>query len=115
MTSRPGSTPADRPFDGPPPMSVGGVTLDVSTRSVRTPAGHEISLTPLQSALLAHLMARPGRVCTRDELMCQALGYSVPVGSRTVDVHIATLRSKLGAAVTIRSVRGVGYALEPSS
>jgi DNA-binding response OmpR family regulator len=80
---------------------------------VATPGGREVALTPLQAALLAHLMNRPGRVCTRDELMCQALGYSVPVGTRTVDVHVATLRGKLGGALTIRSVRGVGYTLEP--
>lgn len=111
--TRPGRTTSDRAQAGPPVVSVGGVTLDVDHRMVATPGGHEVALTPLQAALLAHLMYRPGRVCTREELMCQALGYPVPVGTRTVDVHVATLRGKLGGALTIRSVRGVGYALEP--
>lgn len=73
-------------------------------------------LTPLQTAVLAYLMSRPGQVCTRQDLMCEALGYPNAVGSRTVDVHVATIRSKLGGALRIRAVRGVGYALErPSS
>ena len=110
--SRPGRTTSHRARAGPPVVAVAGVTLDVDHRRVATPGG-EVALTPLQAALLAHLMSRPGRVCTREELMCQALGYSVPVGTRTVDVHVATLRGKLGGALAIRSVRGVGYILEP--
>lgn len=112
MTPRPGRTPAGRPTNRPPLVSVGGVTLDTTNRRVSTPAGGESSLTPLQAALLAHLMSRCGRVCSREELMCQALGYPAPVGTRTVDVHVATLRNKLGGALAIRSVRGVGYTLE---
>ncbi len=111
--TRAGRTTSDRTRAGPPIVSVAGVTLDVDHRLMATPGGREVVLTPLQAALLAHLMDRPGRVCTREELMCQALGYSVPVGSRTVDVHVATLRGKLEGALTIRSVRGVGYALDP--
>ncbi len=110
--ARAGRTTSDRTRAGPPIVSVAGVTLDVDHRRVATPGGREVALTPLQAALLAHLMCRPGRVCTRAELMCQALGYPVPVGSRTVDVHVATLRGKLDGALTIRSVRGVGYALD---
>ncbi|WP_203433868.1 winged helix-turn-helix domain-containing protein [Jiangella asiatica] len=91
------------------------MTLDPTNRRAVTPAGVEVAFTPLEAAVLAYLMNRPGRVCSRDELMCEALGYSVPVGSRTVDVHIAALRSKLGDAVRIRSVRGVGYRLEPAA
>lgn len=100
---------------GPPLVSVAGVTLDISRRRVAKPSGDEVALTPLQAAVLAHLMSHSGHVCTREELMCQALGYPVPVGSRTVDVHVATLRSKLGGALAIKSVRGVGYTLEPRS
>ncbi|SED80668.1 winged helix-turn-helix domain-containing protein [Jiangella alba] len=108
-----GRTTSERARSGPPVVSVGAVTLDVDHRLLATPGGREVALTPLQAALLAHLMDRPGLVCTREELMCQALGYPVPVGTRTVDVHVATLRGKLGGALTIRSVRGVGYALDP--
>lgn len=93
-------------------MVVSGVALDVGRRVLALPQpGADVQLTPLQTALLAHLMRHQGEVCTRDDLMCDALGYSVPVGSRTVDVHVATLRTKLGGALEIRAVRGVGYAL----
>ncbi|HEY9412672.1 MAG TPA: winged helix-turn-helix domain-containing protein [Jiangellaceae bacterium] len=109
-----GPMPADWPDRGHPQLSVAGVTLDVARRSVTlASAGDEIVLTPLQSAVLAHLMTHPGEVCSREELMCDALGYPFAVGSRTVDVHVATLRSKLRGAVEIRTVRGVGYALVP--
>jgi DNA-binding response OmpR family regulator len=114
MVTGPGSEPADRPTEGPPPISFGGVVLDPAQRRLRLPSGGpEVSLTRLQAALLAHLMSRAGQPCSRRELMCDALGYPVAVGSRTVDVHVATLRAKLEGALTIRSVRGVGYSLEP--
>nr|WP_281352208.1 winged helix-turn-helix domain-containing protein [Phytoactinopolyspora alkaliphila] len=73
---------------------------------------HDVPLTPLQTAVLAHLMSRAGEVCSRQDLMRDALGYPNAVGSRTIDVHVATLRSKLDGALRIRAVRGVGYALE---
>lgn len=98
---------------GPSQISVGGVTLDPRQRCVSgSPLTSPVMLTPLQAQVLAYLMRRPGKVCTRGDLMRGALGYSNPVGSRTVDVHVATLRSKLGGALRIRAVRGVGYLLE---
>lgn len=137
MSSGRGMVPADRPSEGQPRrepptefvgqadppddqgtgrtdvMSVAGVTLDVARREVSLPPDdQQVVLTPLQAALLAHLMSRPGRECSREELMCDALGYPVAVGSRTVDVHIATLRNKLKGALSIKSVRGVGYTLQ---
>ncbi|MGH8827950.1 MAG: winged helix-turn-helix domain-containing protein [Jiangellaceae bacterium] len=97
-----------------PSVSVAGVTLDISDRvAVIAATGSKVVLTPLQAALLAHLMSRPGQVCSRDDLMRQALGYPIAVGSRTVDVHVATLRTKLAGALSIRAVRGVGYTLDP--
>jgi DNA-binding response OmpR family regulator len=86
-----------------------GVTLDPTTRRAILPDGAEIRLTPLQFAILAYLVARAGRPCSRAAIMCEALGYPQPVGTRTVDMHVASLRSKLGRAVPIRAVRGVGY------
>ncbi|HET8662446.1 MAG TPA: winged helix-turn-helix domain-containing protein, partial [Micromonosporaceae bacterium] len=60
--------------------------------------------------LLAYLMGRPGRVFTREELLAGAWGYAAHAGTRTVDVHVAQVRGKLGgAAAVIRTVRGVGY------
>jgi two-component system, OmpR family, response regulator MtrA len=58
------------------------------------------------------LMEHPGHVFTRDQLLERVWGYSAAVGTRTVDVHIAQLRAKLGEASPLRTVRGVGYSAE---
>jgi two-component system, OmpR family, response regulator len=56
-------------------------------------------------------MNRPGRVFTREELLASVWGYAAHAGTRTVDVHVAQLRGKLGlAGSVIRTIRGVGYA-----
>lgn len=97
-----------------PPVTVGGLTLDVARR--RALAGsREVRLTEIESALLAHLMGRSGQVCSREELMAEVWGYSDAAGSRTVDVHVAELRAKLGKSLRIRTVRGVGYGVEVPS
>ena len=57
-------------------------------------------------------MRRTGRVFAREQLISDVWGYSPVGGTRTVDVHIAQLRGKLGAASPIRTVRGVGYAVD---
>jgi DNA-binding response OmpR family regulator len=102
---------AGRPTKDHPPVTVGGVTLDVARRKAHA-AGREVRLTEIQSALLAHLMGHSGRICSREELMSEVWGYPIAIGSRTVDVHVAELRSKLGDALRIRTVRGVGYGVE---
>ncbi|WP_329105996.1 response regulator transcription factor [Micromonospora sp. NBC_01699] len=100
---------------GPPdrterPRAVGPVTLDPARRTVAV-AGAPVQLTSTEFDLLAHLMARPGRVFTRDELLAGVWGYAAHAGTRTVDVHVAQVRAKLGAgAEVIRTYRGVGYA-----
>jgi two-component system response regulator MtrA len=71
-----------------------------------------VLLTTTEFDLLAHLLRRPGRVYPREQLLSEVWGYAAAAGTRTVDVHIAQLRSKLGAASPIRTVRGVGYAAE---
>jgi DNA-binding response OmpR family regulator len=69
-----------------------------------------VYLTSTEFDLLSHLMSRPGRVYTRDELLSAVWGYAAHGGTRTVDVHVAQVRAKLGeAASIIRTVRGVGY------
>jgi len=93
------------------PQTVGAVTLDASQRRVFSAEG-ELALTVTEFDLLAYLMRRPGRVFTREQLLSEVWGYSSVAGTRTVDVHIAQLRAKLGAASPIRTVRGVGYAAE---
>jgi DNA-binding response OmpR family regulator len=74
--------------------------------------GVEVALTATEYDLLAYLMRRPGRVFSREQLISEVWGYSPATGTRTVDVHIAQLRAKLGAHSPIRTVRGVGYAVE---
>jgi DNA-binding response OmpR family regulator len=76
--------------------------------------GVEVSLTSTEFDLLAHLMSRPGRVFTREELLASVWGYTAHGGTRTVDVHVAQVRAKLDEASPlardmIRTVRGVGY------
>ena len=88
---------------------VGPVVLDPSRRSV-TAGGTAVSLTPTEFDLLAHLMNRPGRVFSREELLASVWGYAAHAGTRTVDVHVAQVRGKLGDwGSIIRTVRGVGY------
>jgi DNA-binding response OmpR family regulator len=74
----------------------------------------DVPLTSTEFDLLAHLMQRPGRVFTREELLASVWGYAAHAGTRTVDVHVAQVRAKLDEASTlardvIRTVRGVGY------
>jgi two-component system, OmpR family, response regulator len=92
-------------------LALGRVSLDRSTRRV-TVDGDEVALTATEFDLLAYLMGRPGRVITRDHLLEEVWGYAAIVGTRTVDVHIAQVRAKLGDASPIRTVRGVGYSAE---
>jgi DNA-binding response OmpR family regulator len=93
------------------PRRVGVVTLDPARRTV-TVSGTPVQLTSTEFDLLAHLMARPGRVFTREELLAGVWGYAAHAGTRTVDVHVAQVRAKLGDAAVIRTHRGVGYAAD---
>jgi two-component system OmpR family response regulator len=98
---------------GPPQRErvreVGSVRLDPQRRTVLA-GGTAVSLTPTEFDLLAHLMSRPGRVYSREELLASVWGYAAHAGTRTVDVHVAQVRGKLGTAGSvIRTVRGVGY------
>jgi DNA-binding response OmpR family regulator len=97
--------------DASPPMLVGAVRLEPARRRVFA-AGSEVALTATEFDLLSYLMRRPGRVFSREQLLSEVWGYSSSAATRTVDVHIAQLRSKLGEASPVRTVRGVGYAVE---
>jgi two-component system response regulator MtrA len=91
--------------------AVGGARVDVARR--RAWAGpSEISLTSTEFDLLAYLLRHPGRVFDRDQLLSSVWGYPASAGTRTVDVHIAQLRAKLGPESPIRTVRGIGYAAD---
>ena len=94
------------------PLSLGGVTLDPVSHRV-TAGGEEISLTLKEFELLHTLMSSPGVVFTRDRLLSEIWGTDYDGETRTVDVHIRTLRQKLGdAGAAIGTVRGVGYRME---
>jgi DNA-binding response OmpR family regulator len=97
--------------DSLPTLKVGAVRLEPSERRVFVHEA-EVVLTATEFDLLAFLMHRPGRVFSRDQLLSEVWGYSSVVGSRTVDVHIAQVRAKLADASPVRTVRGVGYAVE---
>jgi DNA-binding response OmpR family regulator len=77
--------------------------------------GRELDLTYLEFELLAHLVAHPHRVHTRDQLVTTVWGYGHVGDGRTVDVHVARLRRKLGAGhrASIQTVRRVGYKFVP--
>jgi DNA-binding response OmpR family regulator len=97
--------------DASPELQVGAVRLDPGQRRVFA-GDAEVALTATEFDLLAHLMRRPGRVFSREQLLSDVWGYASVGGTRTVDVHIAQVRSKLGDASPVRTVRGVGYAVE---
>ena len=90
-------------------METAGVHVDVKKHEV-TVDGKEISLTLKEFELLEKLMRNQGIVLTRDQLLTEIWGYDFDGETRTVDVHIRTLRQKLGdKGEIIQTVRGVGY------
>jgi DNA-binding response OmpR family regulator len=98
--------------DGEPVrLVVGPLVLETETRRGRL-HDQPLGLTTTEFDLLAHLMARPGRVYSRGELLTTVWGYPADDPTRTIDVHIAQLRAKLGDDSPIRTVRGVGYSVE---
>lgn len=101
---------------GPPnaPPDGGPVRIDVARR-VAEVDGQPLDLTFLEFELLAHLVAHPRRVHSRESLVTTVWGYSHVGDGRTVDVHVARLRRKLGGAHRHRivTVRRMGYKYEP--
>ncbi|CAL9594089.1 hypothetical protein SUDANB145_05285 [Streptomyces sp. enrichment culture] len=114
--------PADRqpPFTAAPaqePDTAGAdplVRIDTAHRTASV-AGRELDLTYLEFELLAHFVAHPHRVHSRDQLVSTVWGYGHVGDGRTVDVHVARLRRKLGAEHrgAIQTVRRVGYKYTP--
>lgn len=90
-------------------LTAGPLTLDHRAHTVRV-AGEVISLTMKEYDLLKILMENAGIAFTREQLLDRVWDYSYDGGTRTVDVHIQTLRAKLGEyGSMIETVRGVGY------
>lgn len=92
-----------------PILSLGKLSVDRGRHLVRV-AGEDVALTLKEFQLLCLLLERPGTVFTRDQLLSTVWGYDFDGASRTVDVHVRTLRQKLGAAGNlVQTVRGIGY------
>lgn len=90
-------------------LSVGDISIDLEKREVRM-RGQEVELTLKEYELLCYLMENTSRVVTREELLDRIWGYDYDGETRTLDMHIKTLRQKLGeAGHSIKTVRGVGY------
>jgi two-component system, OmpR family, alkaline phosphatase synthesis response regulator PhoP len=87
---------------------LGPVTLARGAREVRV-GGREVDLTQREFDLLEFLLRHPGQVVTRDQLLESVWGFLSPGETRTVEVHVAQLRKKLGHPELIRTVRGLGY------
>jgi two-component system phosphate regulon response regulator PhoB len=94
---------------GPQPVSAGPFRLDRERHQVMLREA-EIRLTPTEFRLLEFLLQRPGRVYSREQLLDKVWGLGYFGETRTVDVHVRRLRSKLGMdAGVIRTVAGIGY------
>ncbi|MFE2750810.1 response regulator transcription factor [Actinosynnema sp. NPDC059335] len=91
-------------------ITVADLEIDLAERRV-TRGGAEAHLTPTEFELLVHLAERPRAVQSRERLLSEVWGWGDGTGTRTVDSHIKALRRKLGTDL-IRTVHGIGYALE---
>lgn len=90
-------------------LEIGPVRVDTELHEVAVDNEH-VSLTLTEFRLLAALMAGPGRVLSRRGLIADAIGPGITVTERTIDVHVAAIRKKLGEhGSMIKTVRGVGY------
>ena len=103
---------ADRAVERGPELVLGDVEVDTDARRV-VRAGEPVHLTPMEYALLLRLAEQPGTVLTRERLLSEVWGWHHG-GTRTVDSHVRALRRKLGNDL-VRTVHGVGYALEVGS
>jgi two-component system alkaline phosphatase synthesis response regulator PhoP len=98
-----------------PSLQVGPLELWPSRRTA-TLEGEPLSLTMREFDLLEFIMRSPGEVFSRETLLRRVWGWDFDGGSRTVDVHVQTIRSKLGQhSDMIQTVRGVGYRMRASS
>ena len=89
-------------------LVLGDVAVDRGGRAV-TVDGRVVELTGMEFDLLAYLIDHTGLVLSRERLLDRVWGLAFPGGTRTVDVHIAQLRRKLGRPELIRTIRGSGY------
>lgn len=95
----------------PPILEVGEVEVDTARREVRL-SGDPVSLTAREFDLLQHLAENLGLALSRRQLLDGVWGYDWVGDERTVDVHVLQLRKKLGTALRVTTVRGLGYRLD---
>ncbi|MFJ4942716.1 winged helix-turn-helix domain-containing protein [Streptomyces albidoflavus] len=112
-----GEAPVAAPAEEAAPEGEGHPVRVDPQRRTAFADGRPLELTYLEFELLAHLVRHPHRVHTRDQLVTTVWGYGHVGDGRTVDVHIARLRRKLGAEYrrSIQTVRRVGYKYTPST
>jgi DNA-binding response OmpR family regulator len=96
------------------PLVFGPVTVHLDAHVVTT-HGRPVHLTTKEFDLLAMLVRRPGVVSRREQMMSEVWNTTWEGAARTLEVHIASLRHKLGVPGLIETVRGVGYRLMPTS
>jgi len=89
-------------------VRLGDVAVERAGRSV-TVDGTPVELTAKEFDLLSYFAEHPGLVLSRERLLDRVWGMAFPGGTRTVDVHVAQLRKKLGRRSLIRTIRGSGY------
>lgn len=95
-------------------LVLGDVVVDRGAREV-TVGDERVELRTREFDLLTYLLENRGIVVSRDQLLDRVWGLDYPGGTRTVDVHVAQLRSKLGRPELIRTIRGIGYkAVQPA-
>ncbi|MBO0769754.1 MAG: response regulator transcription factor [Solirubrobacterales bacterium] len=96
--------------EGPDPKTstLGPVTVAHDKREVRV-GDQPVELTQREFDLLEHLLLNAGRVVTREQLLSEVWGFEAIGETRTVEVHVAQLRKKLGSPELIQTVRGIGY------
>jgi len=91
-------------------LHAGGIALDPAARQV-TLGGRPVELTAREYALLEALLRRAGHIVSRGDLEQLLYGYDADVASNTIEVHLSSLRRKLGRGA-IETVRGMGYRLQ---
>lgn len=99
---------AGRSADADDVIELGPLILSRGAREIRID-GEEIELTQREFDLLEYLARHSGQVVTRDQLLESVWGFISPGETRTVEVHVAQLRKKLGRPDLIKTVRGLGY------
>ncbi len=101
---------SSRPAISAGQLDFGALKIDPQSYQV-TIDGEIVPLAKKEFEVIMLLASKPGKVFTREEMFQKVWGYTVPIASRTIDVHISKLREKVGERF-IKTLKGVGYKLE---